>query len=136
MDKNKTSTYILWILISIMLALEVINLFSIPKIPDVLEENKDYRFGWRCDAYKFKSADDAEKGWNCLLEQCEIVSSNPRTEECICVLNNLTVNKVCIVETYSREFPYPTYNRPQKINVTQKEFDDIVSGEKNLSDVI
>lgn len=136
MDKNKLSAYLFWLMILIILILESINLLNISKIPEVLENDKDYRYGWMCSEYKFKSPEDTDKGWNCLLEQCEIVSENPRTEECVCVLNNLTVNRVCTRELYLREYPYPVYNKPQRINLTQEEYNQIISGEKNLSDAI
>lgn len=128
MDKEKINAFLSWFFIISILLISIINLFNIPKIPKVLEKNEDFRYGWQCTLWKFESTNDADNGKNCLLEQCTVTKQEPLTQQCVCVLNNLSVNRICTNQLYAREFPYPTYNPTQIINVTQKEFDDIVSG--------
>jgi len=135
-NKENFGNYLFWFFMLIILGLTIFNFFNIPKIPSILEDNNKYRYGWICSEYKFASTSDADKGWNCRLEQCIITEQEPLTEQCICVLNNLSVSRVCTRQIYLREYPYPNYNKPTQINITQKEFDEIISGEKNLSDVI
>ena len=136
MDKEKINSFLSWAFIVAILSISIISLLSIPKIPKVLENNEEFRYGWQCTLWKFESTDDADKGKNCLLEQCIITKQEPLAQQCICVLNNLSVNRICTNELYAREFPYPTYNPTQIIKINQSQYNDIVSGDKNLSDVI
>lgn len=137
MDKEKISNYLFWMFILIILVLQVFTLFNSPEIPPSLEPKMNWSYGWICTENKFKSPEDAKNGWNCLLEQCEVISDDPlRWEECICVLNNLTVNRVCTKQLYIRTYNYPTFNKPIQINVSQQEYNDITIGNKSINEVL
>lgn len=129
--KEKIQTIVFWLFVILIIGLEVLNLFSIQKIPEVLEQNKDFRYGWSCSEFKFKSPEDAKNGWGCLLNQCETISNDPLEEECVCVLNNLTVNRICTIQSYIRQYPYPTYSKPQEIKLNQTQYNQIMRETEN-----
>ena len=122
MDRETFFYYIGWATLILIVALLIINIINDKKIPGVLEKDKDWEYSWVCSQYKFKSQEDVNNGFNCQLEQCIIKEEQPlRIEECKCVLNNLTVNRVCTHALYAKRYDYPDFSPIKKLNISQTE---------------
>lgn len=108
MDKENLKFYGIYLGFFIIILLVVFPINS-NKIPMALQEKGGWEYQWFCSEYKFFEQKDADKGYNCLLEECILRSDEPKIESCICVLNNLTINRICTRELYLREYPYRDY---------------------------
>ena len=116
MDKEKFYNYFIYFILIALFIFNVVGLFK-DKVPNIVYKEEGWDYGWTCTQYAFERQVDAENGWNCRLDACEIISQNPRIEECICAINNLTINRVCVNEQYTRNYPYPTFRKSQPINI-------------------
>ena len=118
MDKEKMKEILWWSLIIVIIILTIITLFNKQKIPETVYKDGEWDYGWMCSQYKFFSLQDAEKGSNCRLEDCQTIQENPKVERCTCLLNNLSVDRICVSQFYIRNYDWITYNKPQQINIS------------------
>lgn len=116
MDKEKIYSLLSWVIIVMILILQIYGMLNKQKVPEQIYTDGKWNYGFICSQYKFYKQIDADKGWNCQLDYCKTIQDNPKVEECTCLLNNLSVNRICVSQFYVRNYDWLTYNKAQQVN--------------------